>query len=601
MIGKQEKGRSFRGCLKYVLEKPGAQFIGGNMLGESVNELAAEFNTVRQQLNPGLGVAVYHAMLAVPAHERRTNAQWGAIAADYLQQMGFGKCQYVVVRHTDEEHDHIHIVANRIQIPDGRTMSDSHDYRRSEDIIRSLERHYGLEPVTASYAQRDRAATTGEVRKFEKQQAQFEQGVRTLPPEPPIRLVLQALISRLCADQPTMPELIDRLVNRGVEVHLGFTQKQELGISYQFAGETHSGTGLGMAYTFPGLKKHQRVNYEPERDDEAIGAILGGGDRTRADVPADLAADPRSERNRSAVAAGENHLAAAARRLDRSTNDLADGLAQAQSALDGFRAADAAGAGVESADFKFELSRPAHSGDRSADDSTRSPIESAQPATGQPPSNLQQLAAELEQLRAAVERVGRRRNSARRRGAVEPISPVDGGVESESHDSSSQSAFRLELERLHHSNQGIAAEFEGISQQFAHHLGHLHDTRAAIAQLAEPKSPNLDPVQLAYAQTIYPTAIAAFMQQSKRKAHRRIASDIYQVDFPHYTCTYDVQQQRFTYQRKQGSGSFVALLDGNQWEIEQAQGWDDRDISYHRRFAAQQKQKQKSRKAQLEP
>lgn len=599
MIGKQEKGRSFRGCLKYVLEKPGAQFIGGNMLGESVNGLAAEFNTVRQQLNPSLGVAVYHAMLAVPAHERRTNAQWGAIAADYLQQMGFGRCQYVVVRHTDEEHDHVHIVANRIQIPDGRTVSDSHDYRRSEDIIRSLERSYGLEPVPSSYEQLDRAATTGEVRKFEKQQAQYEQGVRTLPPEPPIRLVLQALISRLCADQPTMPELIEGLMNRGVEIRIGFTQKQELGISYQFAGEQHSGTGLGIAYTFAGLKQHQQVSYEPERDDEAIGAILGGGDRTRADVPADLAADPRSERNRSAVAAGENHLTAAARRLDRITSDLTDGLAQAQSALDGFRAADAAGAGVESATFKLELSRPADSDDRSADDSTRSPIKSAQPATGETTSNLQQLAAELEQLRAAVERVGRRRNSAHRHGSVEPLLPVDGGVESESQHTASQSAFRLELERLHHSNQGIAAEFAGLSQQFAHHLGHFHNTRAAIAQLKEPDRPRLNPVQLAYAQTIYPTAIAAFMQQSKRKAHRRIASDVYQVDFPHYTSTYDVQEQRFTYQRKQGSGRFVVALDGDQWEIEQAQGWDDRDISYHRRFAAQQKQK--SNKAQLEP
>ena len=57
MIGKQEKGRSFRGCLKYVLEKSGAQLLGGNVLGESVDELAIEFNASRR-LNPKLGVAV---------------------------------------------------------------------------------------------------------------------------------------------------------------------------------------------------------------------------------------------------------------------------------------------------------------------------------------------------------------------------------------------------------------------------------------------------------------------------------------------------------------------------------------------------------------
>jgi len=68
-----------------------------------------------------------------------------AIAQDYLKGMGFEGCQDVVYRHTDQDHDHIHIVASRIRLIDGKTISDSWDYRRSESVIRGLEKAYQLE------------------------------------------------------------------------------------------------------------------------------------------------------------------------------------------------------------------------------------------------------------------------------------------------------------------------------------------------------------------------------------------------------------------------------------------------------------------------
>jgi hypothetical protein len=253
MIGKQEKGRSFRGCLKYVLEKPGAELIGGNMVGETVDELASEFNVARR-LNPNLEVVVYHAMLAVSAEERQISSQWLEIAQKYLEGMGFSGCQFVAVRHTDEAHDHIHIVACRVRLPDAKTVSDSNDYRRSEDVIRELEQIYGLESVTPSYEQVERSPTTGEVRRFEKQQQQFDQDIRAVPPDPPLRMVLQALIVNLSQHQPSLPELIQQLQDRGVEVGVKLTERQEWGISYGLNGEYYSGTQLGRAYTFKGLQ-----------------------------------------------------------------------------------------------------------------------------------------------------------------------------------------------------------------------------------------------------------------------------------------------------------------------------------------------------------
>lgn len=294
MIVKQEKGRSFKGCIIYVTTKEGAHFLGGNMVGESVDELVAEFEAIRT-LRPNLEVCCYHVMLSVTAEERRTDEQWRAIVAEYLKRMGFGNCQYILVRHTDEEHDHVHVVCSRIQIPDGAVVSDSQDYSRSEAVVRELEKMYALSPVVSSFEQIDRAPSTGEVRKFERQQLQFEQGLRSEPPDPPVRLTLQTLSTQLSKDQLTMPALIEHLQSRGVEVRVRLTEKGKWGISYRFAEQQYSGTQLGRGYTFQGLQKHKGVDYEPERDDAAIVTATSRSDRTQAQSATTNAADRQSD------------------------------------------------------------------------------------------------------------------------------------------------------------------------------------------------------------------------------------------------------------------------------------------------------------------
>ena len=76
--------------------------------------------------------------------------------------MGLDNNQYVMVKHTDTDHEHIHIVANRIQL-DGNVTSDSQDYKRQEAIMRQIERDYGLQPVAPSSTADKRAPTKNEI------------------------------------------------------------------------------------------------------------------------------------------------------------------------------------------------------------------------------------------------------------------------------------------------------------------------------------------------------------------------------------------------------------------------------------------------------
>ena len=116
------------------------------------------------QLRGGLSRYVWHTTLSVDPDEKLSARQWRNLARDYLQGMGFGARQYAVYRHTDTEHHHIHIVANRIDIANGQVVSDAWNWPRSEAVVRQLEQRYGLRQVESSHQKRETAPTTGEVR-----------------------------------------------------------------------------------------------------------------------------------------------------------------------------------------------------------------------------------------------------------------------------------------------------------------------------------------------------------------------------------------------------------------------------------------------------
>ncbi|NQE36689.1 relaxase/mobilization nuclease domain-containing protein [Microcoleus asticus] len=266
MIGKQIKGTGFRGCLNYVLGKKDAALIGGTMCGQTPEELATEF-AIARQLRPNLKVAVFHATLSVGSTEKLEDSEendqrWLAIAANYMKAMEFDNNQYAVVKHSDTEHDHIHIVASRICL-DGGVVDDSWDYYKSQETIRQLERNYNLETVTPSWETDKRAQTTGEHRYLQSK------GNKS------VRVQLQDLIDEVTQDNPSMPEFVERLQQQDVDVQVTLTGiGLSKGISYNLDGVALSGTQLGKAYTFSGLQKHRGVSYDKGRDNALIEALV---------------------------------------------------------------------------------------------------------------------------------------------------------------------------------------------------------------------------------------------------------------------------------------------------------------------------------------
>jgi AraC-like DNA-binding protein len=164
MIAKQVQGSDFKKVLDYVHHKTGAKQIGSNMVGKETKEFTDEFR-ISSNLRTRVTKCVYHASLSVSPLEKLTDQKWVEIARAYLSGMEFDKNQYVIYRHTDTEHDHIHIIANRIRVTDGSAVSDSWNYRRSEILVRQLERQFEMSPTQCSWEKSKRSPSTGEMRR----------------------------------------------------------------------------------------------------------------------------------------------------------------------------------------------------------------------------------------------------------------------------------------------------------------------------------------------------------------------------------------------------------------------------------------------------
>jgi hypothetical protein len=120
---------------------------------ELTRDLNQSFRNV-SSLNPRLNKNVMHLMIGFdPQDGEVSNQLKSRIAKDLLERMGFINTYWAVIAHGREDpehswehnHDHIHIVASRINY-NGRTISDSWDYPKTEKILRSLEHEYGLQP-----------------------------------------------------------------------------------------------------------------------------------------------------------------------------------------------------------------------------------------------------------------------------------------------------------------------------------------------------------------------------------------------------------------------------------------------------------------------
>jgi len=149
------KKPNFLDTLKYVLGKDDAAIVDTNMMGTTPHSFNEQFLSTKY-INKAVKRQCAHLIISIAHrpdyHEHLSDSQYSYVAREYLKDMRYlpldeaahATSQFVAVRHSDRNHEHLHIIASRIRL-DGSLVNDSYDYFNSQVSTRRIAAQLGLE------------------------------------------------------------------------------------------------------------------------------------------------------------------------------------------------------------------------------------------------------------------------------------------------------------------------------------------------------------------------------------------------------------------------------------------------------------------------
>ena len=232
MIAKIMKGSGFKGVINYILDlKKGTELIDSSgVRTDRVSHIIQSFID-QTDLNPRVDKVVGHISLSFSAQDspRLSNEWLVKVAREYMEKMGVKDTQYIIGRHFDKEHPHVHIAFNRID-NNGKTISDRNDRFRSEKICKELTIKYGLYFAGGKEQVKEHRLKEPDKTKYEIYQA------------------LKAEIAR-CRDWTTL---------------LSHLEKQDIGVRFKYKGNSQEVQGIIFeknGYRFNGSKVDRNFSY----------------------------------------------------------------------------------------------------------------------------------------------------------------------------------------------------------------------------------------------------------------------------------------------------------------------------------------------------
>lgn len=259
MKAKVTRGNGFRGVLDYVLgpgrkNKPDrSRVVAGNMAGRDTCDLAREFGRVRQ-LRPDIKNPVWHCSLALPIGE--LTETWDKIAEKHLRNMGVDvdKHQWLAVRHDDTDHDHVHIILNRIGL-DGSIWHGKNDVFLAIESTQQLEKEFGLKLTPGLEANPDHPKKT---------RGQAEKEKRT--GQPSVKVKMQKILNQ-AMDAGSFEVFVQVCEAQGLVLLPNAAKTGKMsGFSFRLAGEVMKASDLGSKYKWARLAEatgYDQVVHQP--------------------------------------------------------------------------------------------------------------------------------------------------------------------------------------------------------------------------------------------------------------------------------------------------------------------------------------------------
>jgi hypothetical protein len=198
--------------------------------------MAEDFEHQRT-LRPEKSQAVFHAVLSFYPRERVSDDKMVQIAQQYLERIGMVNTQYAITKHTDKDHLHMHIIANRVG-KDGHSIDESWVGLRAKKVAQELTGEHEL--VVAKEKNLDLTHQ------------------HSLQPGEAKRYYIYAAIAESLENSSNFTQLHRKLLKRGIETRIRYndqTQEPE-GISFRYGKQCYKGSEIDRDFSFKRLESH---------------------------------------------------------------------------------------------------------------------------------------------------------------------------------------------------------------------------------------------------------------------------------------------------------------------------------------------------------
>lgn len=150
MVAKISAGKSVRGALHYnenkVNDGEACLIMASGFAGEieqmNFNQKLNRFQHLLE-LNPSVKTNAVHISLNFHSSEKLDNSQLQQIANSYMEKIGYGDQPFLVYRHDDAAHMHVHIVTTNITAQ-GKRIDLHNNALKSEEARKVIEEEYNL-------------------------------------------------------------------------------------------------------------------------------------------------------------------------------------------------------------------------------------------------------------------------------------------------------------------------------------------------------------------------------------------------------------------------------------------------------------------------
>ncbi len=244
-MAKISKGCGFKGVLNYILDsQKETKVLDAEGVRLKNKDSVIQSFIAQAKLNPKLGKSVGHISLDFSAQDKSkvTDELMVKVAREYMQKMGIVNTQYIVARHHDKEHPHIHLCFNRVD-NQCKTISDKNDRFRSEKICKELTEKYGLYFATGK-----ENVKMHRLKEPDKTKYEIYQELNKLLPK--------------CKDWKQLISSLDKM-NTGVQFKYKGKTDEKQGIIFSKNGYSFNGSKVDRMFSY------SKIDYQLHQNDKS--------------------------------------------------------------------------------------------------------------------------------------------------------------------------------------------------------------------------------------------------------------------------------------------------------------------------------------------